>query len=88
MFYKKSKEKRGEELISEAKRLGVETEDIFPAREIGATERANAKLQERVRNAKNLNFARMTWIIVLISATASVISALASWFTVCTNNFL
>ncbi len=66
-------------MVDEAKRLGVETEDIFPTREIGASDFANPRLQERVRNAKNARYARRTWIIALISAVASVISAIAAW---------
>ena len=76
------KEKQGQELINDAKELGVETEDIFPTREVGAGDIANAKLQERVRSAKNARYAKLAWVIALISATASVLSALAAWFAV------
>ena len=79
MFIKQYKEKRGDKLISEAKELGVETEDIFPTREMGAGDIANARLQERVRSAKNSKYTRLTWIIALISAIASVISAIVAW---------
>ena len=82
MCFKYKKEKRGQELINEAQRLGVATEDIFPTREIGAGDVANARLQERVRNAKNVQYARLTWIIALISALASVFSAIVAWLAV------
>ena len=78
----KFKEKLGQELVDEAKKLGVETEDIFPSREIGAKDIANAKLQARVRNAKNTRYARLAWIIALASAIASIVSALAAWIAV------
>lgn len=76
------KEKRDDELINEARELGVETEDIFPTKEIGASSVANHRLQERVRNAKNLRYARWIWIIALISSIAAVISAIAAWVAV------
>ncbi len=73
-FYK---EKIGQALIDETKGLGIETEDLFPTRELGAGDVANTRLQERVRSAKNTRYARRTWIIAWISAVASVISACA-----------
>lgn len=76
------KEKQGQELVSEAKRMGVATEDIFPTREMGASDIANARLQERVRNAKNIKYARLTWLIALISAITSLFSAIAAWLAV------
>ena len=79
MIFKLQKEKQGQELINEAKKLGVYTEDIFPTREIGASDVANARLQERVRSAKNTRYAQRTWIIALVSSIASMISALAAW---------
>ena len=85
MIFRLSKEKQGKELVEEAKRLGVVTEDIFPSREIGVSDIANAKLQERVRSAKNIKYAKLTWIIALISAVASIVSALAAWLAVSHN---
>ncbi len=82
MVFMLPKEKQGQELIDEAKKLGVTTEDIYPTRELGASDIAQAKLQERVRNAKNHKYAKLTWIIALMSAIASVISAIAAWFAV------
>ncbi|OGK56463.1 MAG: hypothetical protein A2665_00780 [Candidatus Zambryskibacteria bacterium RIFCSPHIGHO2_01_FULL_46_30] len=83
MFFQ-HKEKQGEELIKEAKKLGVATEDCFPTREVGASDIANPKLQERVRNAKNAKNARLTWIMALLSAIAAVLSAIAAWLAVLT----
>lgn len=57
--------------------MGVETIDLIHRREPDY-----AGLQERVRSAKNTKYARLTWIIALISAVASVISAIAAWFAV------
>lgn len=82
MRFKLKKEKQGQELIEEAMKLGIVIEDIFPTREIGAGDVANARLQERVRNVKNARYAKLTWIIALISAIASVVSAIAAWFAV------
>lgn len=73
------KEKQGKELIQEAKDLGVAMGDIYPERNFGASNIAEARLQERVRSAKNARHARRTWIIALISAIASVFSAIAAW---------
>ncbi len=73
------KEKQGQELIEEAKRLGLSLEDTYPTKSYGASSVAEPKLQQRVRDAKNLRYARLTWIIALISAIASVISAIAAW---------
>lgn len=79
MFPKIYNEKKGQDLINQAKKLGVETEDIFPTREIGAGDVANARLQERVRSAKNARYAKLSWIIALVATLASVISAVTAW---------
>jgi len=57
--------------------LGVETVDLACRREPDY-----AGLQERVRSARNTRYAKLTWIIALTSAIASVISAIAAWFAV------
>ena len=80
MCFKLQKEKQGQELIEEAKKLGVAISDIYTDKEFGASDVANARLQERVRNAKITRYARLTWIIAMISAIASLLSALAAWF--------
>lgn len=77
MCFKLRKEKQGEELFEEAKKLGVATDGIFQ----NSTIREGA-LQERVRSAKNTRYARLTWVIALISAIASAISAIAAWYAV------
>ncbi len=76
------KEKHGQELIEEAKRLGIAFDDIFPSQERGASDVAYPRLQERVRNAKSAMYARRTWVIALASSVASVISAVAAWVAV------
>ncbi len=69
------KEKTGEDLKKEAKKLGVfiknELYENGKFRE-GAT-------QLRVRDAKRVRSANRMWIIALISTIASMISALAAW---------
>lgn len=72
------KEKTGEELISEAKKLGVfVTDELYENGKFreGAT-------QLRVRNAKLAKNANQMWIIALISALASLFSAITSWLAV------
>lgn len=86
MIFKCQKEKQGEKLIEEAEELGVSKDDIFRERFMSSYYLDNslkeAELQERIRSAKNIRYARLTWIIALISAIASVISAIAAWFAV------
>ena len=82
IFKKIFEEKQGQELIEEAKRLGLSLEDTYPTRSYGASSVAEPKLQQKVRDAKNSRYARLTWIIALVSAVASVISAIAAWFAV------
>ena len=79
MCFKLQKEKQGQELIKEAKELGVVMGDIYPERDFGASNITEARQQERVRSAKNAKYAKLTWIIALISATASLFSAVAAW---------
>ena len=79
MIFILKKEKQGQELIQEAKELGVATEDIYPTHSLGASDFAEARLQERVRSAKNARYARLTWIIALIAAITSLFSAMAAW---------
>lgn len=73
------KEKQGEELIQEARDLGLSLEDTYPTKSFGASSVAEPKLQERVRNAKNVRYAQRTWIIALFSSIAAVVSAIAAW---------
>ncbi|MCX6702991.1 MAG: hypothetical protein NTW60_03960 [Candidatus Wolfebacteria bacterium] len=77
----KQKEKQGDELLDEAKRLGVATDGIIPGViSIGGIR--EAVLQERVRSAKNTKYAQLTWIVALISAIASLVSAIAAWIAI------
>lgn len=86
MIFKCQKEKQGEKLIEEAEELGVSKDDIFRERFMSSYYLDNslkeAELQERIRSAKNIRYARLTWIIALISAIASLISAIAAWLAV------
>lgn len=81
MCFKLYKEKRGKELDDEAKKLGVPIDDIRQTRE-GYGDTADVRIQERIRSAKNAKYARLTWIIALTSAFASVISAIAAWYAI------
>jgi hypothetical protein len=78
----KTQHKKIEKEIEIAKRLGVTTEDIFPTGALGASDIGFARLQERIRNAENTKYAKLTWIVALISAIASVISAAAAWLAI------
>lgn len=85
MIFNPKKEKQGRELIEEAEKLGVATDGIFkPNAYVSYLESPfrEAALQERVRSAKNTRYAKLTWIIALMSAIASVVSAIAAWFAV------
>ncbi len=64
--------KTGEPLKQEAKKLGVSLS------EIGGPENW-AELQKRVMEAKRFSRESKAWIVALISAIASVISAIAAW---------
>ncbi len=79
MKFKIYKENTGEKLINEAKNLGIETEDVFPTRELGAKEVANSKLQSRVRSAKSTRFAKFTWMIALVATLTSLVNSFISW---------
>jgi len=85
-FFKNKKEKTGDELINEEEKLGVATDGIFPKEGLhirGFNEPPReAALQERVRRAKEIRYSKLTWIIALVSAIASALSALVAWFAV------
>ena len=71
-------EKTGQELMREAKKLGVATDGI---REKNGSLREGA-LQQRVRNAKNTRYAQLGWLLALLSAVAATLSAVAAWLAV------
>lgn len=68
-------EKQGQELIEEARSLGVSLLERATANGV----ESEPLLQERVRAAKNLRIAHRMFIFAIISAIASAISALAAW---------
>ena len=72
------KEKIDEELREEAIGLGISMESSYNA---DGSFREGA-IQERVRRSKEIKLAQKMWIVALVSAIASVISALAAWFAV------
>lgn len=78
MMYK-YKEKTGEELKNEAKKLGLSEDGWYNQNDHSFRE---AAIQARVREAKKARRENQLWIIALISALASLFSALAAWFAV------
>ncbi|MEK7130178.1 MAG: hypothetical protein AAB793_00825 [Patescibacteria group bacterium] len=74
IFYK---EKKGKELLEEAQKLGVALDGIETQNYL-----REAALQQRVREAKNTRYAQLGWLLALVSAIASAISALAAWIAV------
>lgn len=75
MFYK---EKRDEELRKEALELGLSSEGWYTADGVFR----EAAVQARVRDAKRSKREGRLWLIAVISALASLFSALAAWYTV------
>ena len=72
----------GEALDELAKELGVSQFGL--ERIIGASRRTDeAELQKRVMEAVKFRQQSMLWLIAVISATASVFSALAAWVAAC-----
>lgn len=75
-FKNMQKEKQGTALIKEAEKMGVAVDGIYGPNKDYVREGA---LQQRIRNAKNTKYAQLTWVIALVSAVASLISAIAAW---------
>ena len=71
----KYKEKTGKELRKEAQRLGVSLEASANS---DGTFREGA-IQARVREAKRAKRENGLWIVALVSALASLFSAIAAW---------
>lgn len=79
------KEKTGEELKKEAKKLGLSEDGWYEARTQSVSETGKfreAAVQARVREAKRSRRENRLWIIAIVSAFASFFSAVASWLAV------
>lgn len=74
----KYKEKTGDELKNEAQKLGVSFEN---SKNPDGSFREGA-IQARVREAKRAKRESSLWVIALISALASLFSAIAAWVAV------
>ncbi|MFA6322870.1 MAG: hypothetical protein WCX71_05385 [Candidatus Buchananbacteria bacterium] len=77
----KYKEKTGDELVEEAKELGLSEDGWYektPSPFVAGSFR-EAALQARVREAKKARRENHLWIIAMISAIASLFSAIAAW---------
>lgn len=73
------KEKEGKELIKEAEDLGLYIQDIYNDQTGNYNQ---PDLQRRVREGKRAQRESSLWKIALISASVSLISAIAAWFAV------
>lgn len=69
------KEKQGDELKREALKHGLAPNEWYDSNGV----LREAALQERLRSAKTSRYVQKTWMIALISAIASVVSAIATW---------
>jgi len=72
------KEKTGKNLRDEALKHNLSSEGWYTKDGVFR----EAAVQERVRSAKNSRLARNTWIIALVSAIASIVSAIVAWVAV------
>ena len=73
IFYKEKKER----ITRRSSKLGVALDGIETQNYL-----REAALQQRVREAKNTRYAQLGWLLALVSAIASAISALAAWIAV------
>ncbi|MDR3751514.1 MAG: hypothetical protein P4K94_08520 [Terracidiphilus sp.] len=72
---------QGQELEQRAQKLGIDIQGgLITASSSGRIQRASDdELQQRVIEAERANRESRLWLLALISALASVISALAAW---------
>lgn len=81
----KYKEKTGEELKKEAKKLGLSEDNWYESRTSsvsGTGHFREAAVQARVRDAKRARRENRLWLLAIISALASFFSAVAAWLAV------
>ncbi len=74
-------EKQGQEIVNEAEKLGVSTDGIFEAEKYPRY----GALQQRVRNAKDLLYARRMWIVAVISALTAIVGTVIALVAVLRN---
>ncbi len=82
------KEKTGEALKEEARSLGLSEENWYEARDRSVSGSGHFKesaIQARVREAKRARRENRLWIVAIISALASLFSAIAAWVAVLKN---
>ncbi len=77
----------GEELLNRAKELGVDIEGEPRTKSTSgnAPKASDYELQRRVIEAERSIRENRLWIIAVISAVASVVSAIIAWVAVATN---
>ncbi len=81
MIFKNEKLLTGNKLMARATELGVSTtKDIAPRSNV-----SDAELQRRVIEAERAIRENRLWKIALLSALASLVSAIASWMAVLRN---
>lgn len=81
MIFKNEKLLTGDKLMARATELGVSTtKDITPRSNV-----SDAELQRRVIEAERAIRENRLWKIALLSALASLVSAIASWMAVLRN---
>jgi len=79
------KEKTGEDLKREARELGLSEDNWYEQRDHSVSSTGKfreAAVQARVREAKRARRESRLWIVALISALASLFSAIAAWYVV------
>lgn len=78
-------EKTGDALKEEARKLGLSEDNWFEQRDHSVSSTGKfreAAVQARVREAKRARRENRLWIVAIISALASLFSAIAAWFAV------
>jgi len=73
--------KQGQELRDRAKKLGVSLEQL-PRGEPPVTVLNEPEIQRRVMEAERHNREASLWLLALVSAIASLISAIAAWYAI------
>ncbi len=79
------KELTGEDLKREARELGLSDDNWYEQRDRSVSSTGKfreAAVQARVREAKRARRENKLWVVALISALASLFSAIAAWYAV------